>query len=146
MKLNPTAVKLVRSRKLTSNKTEKTEANRWTARWFTHRRCQNVSTKTPGGWSCEQKAPLSICGSVCGRAACWCVWANGFGSVFRRATCECVTYRLSIGSRWSSLSKVPWKPLRTERVTFMFCCTQKVKKLRHPINLKSAVCFIKTYN
>lgn len=33
-----------------------------------------------------------------------------------------VTYWLSIWSRWSSLPKVPWKPLETERVALMLCC------------------------
>lgn len=138
-KLN-TAVKLVRSKKLTSNKTEKKREPVGLPDDLPTGGCQIVSTKTQGGGGAT--TALSLC--VCFWEGCVFVCVSTrIGYVFRCVTVR-VTYWLSIWSRWSSLPKVPWKPLRTERVTFMCCCTLTVTiNFRHPINLKRTVALYK---
>lgn len=60
-------------------------------------------------------AKMSVLKHRCGRAVCFVFVSMWIGYAFCLFVCVCVTYWLSIWSRWSSLPKVPWKPLRTER-------------------------------
>lgn len=100
MKLK-TAVKFVQSENVTSIKTEKER-----------------QTSGPPEDLHSSAAKMSVfnhqeCVHVCESetSLCGCMWW------------WCVTYGLSIWSGWSSLPKVPWKPLRAKRVALMLCCT-----------------------
>lgn len=70
----------------------------------------------------SETTPLSLC--VCmwsGISECVFVNMSMWVGYEFKSKIVCVTYWLSILSRWSSLPKVPWKPLRKDRGAITVC-------------------------